>query len=569
MLIERLIVRKTKPTYEKIRDIKFNLKGLSLIVDNTSNVAKDSGNNVGKTTAIKVIDLCLGANSPKELYFDQDMKSENIEIKNFLKDNKVEAELILLDPENEKRIRIIRQLYTRGKRLIDGLEYPEKKFENELKKIIFGLEEVRPTLRQLIPKFIRANDTTSDNMIKYLHGSTTNDTYDTIYLFLFKILENKLLSKKDTLATDLKECEKKLKLYEKDDNILSLDSLEQRKVLLESELNEFNIKRKQLNYMETYKEELENKRNLMTKINELEQNAQMIEFDINLINKNIENLNNEKSSIDLSQIKNIYNEAKAYIGNMDKTFNDVVEFHNTMIQNRIDFIKIQLENKNKELESIIQNRNTLLEEKKKITVDMLDEGLLEELNVLNAKIENLNAQIGGVNQSIKILVDAKKEQKEINDDIKEISSQMDSENIKVKIGKFNAYFSAYCEKLYGEKYYFAYNSDWKQSKGFPVRLNNLSGSVGTGMKKGIIVAFDLAYTMYANEMEIKSPKFVIHDKLENTHINQLKTIFDLCNDINGQYIIPILRERVDKVDKGLIDKAKVLELSTDNKFFKI
>ncbi len=75
--------------------------------------------------------------------------------------------------------------------------------------------------------------------------------------------------------------------------------------------------------------------------------------------------------------------------------------------------------------------------------------------------------------------------------------------------------------------------------------------------------------MYANEMEIKSPKFVIHDKLENTHINQLKTIFDLCNDINGQYIIPILRERVDKVDKELIDKAKVLELSTDNKFFKI
>ncbi len=97
-----------------------------MIVDNTSNVAKDSGNNVGKTTAIKVIDLCLGANSPKELYFDQDMKSENIEIKNFLKDNKVEAELILLDPENEKRIRIIRQLYVRGKRLIDGLEYPEK-----------------------------------------------------------------------------------------------------------------------------------------------------------------------------------------------------------------------------------------------------------------------------------------------------------------------------------------------------------------------------------------------------------------------------------------------------------
>lgn len=33
MLIEKLIVRKTKPSYEVIREIPFNLKGLSLIVE--------------------------------------------------------------------------------------------------------------------------------------------------------------------------------------------------------------------------------------------------------------------------------------------------------------------------------------------------------------------------------------------------------------------------------------------------------------------------------------------------------------------------------------------------------
>lgn len=62
MLIERLIVRKTAPSEVVIRNIKFNLKGLSLIVDNTSNEANESGNSVGKTTAIKIIDLCLGQN---------------------------------------------------------------------------------------------------------------------------------------------------------------------------------------------------------------------------------------------------------------------------------------------------------------------------------------------------------------------------------------------------------------------------------------------------------------------------------------------------------------------------
>lgn len=112
MLIDRLIVRKTQPGNEIIRDISFNLKGLSLIVDNTSDLAEDSGNNVGKTTVIKIIDLCLGAKSVRSLYYDVDTKSENLEIKKFLADHKVEAELILIDQKNgekNKKFSIIRQ----------------------------------------------------------------------------------------------------------------------------------------------------------------------------------------------------------------------------------------------------------------------------------------------------------------------------------------------------------------------------------------------------------------------------------------------------------------------------
>ena len=97
----------------------------------------------------------------------------------------------------------------------------------------------------------------------------------------------------------------------------------------------------------------------------------------------------------------------------------------------------------------------------------------------------------------------------------------------------------------------------------------MGGNVGTGKKKAVIVAYDLAYMQYSIKMGINVPQFVIHDKMENTHINQLKTIFQICNEIDGQYIIPILRERIDKIDQDYIDKAKILELSTDDKFFKI
>ena len=44
-----------------IRDIRFHV-GLNLIVDKTPGVSgKETGNNVGKTTVLKLVDFCLGA----------------------------------------------------------------------------------------------------------------------------------------------------------------------------------------------------------------------------------------------------------------------------------------------------------------------------------------------------------------------------------------------------------------------------------------------------------------------------------------------------------------------------
>ncbi|OME44123.1 DUF2326 domain-containing protein [Paenibacillus odorifer] len=569
MLIHRLIVRKTKPEIEIIRDISFNHKGLSLIVDNTSDSAKDSGNNVGKTTVVKIIDLCLGAKSVRSLYFDVDTKSENHEIREFLMEHKVEAELILVDPNKKKKSSIVRQLFNRGKRIIDSIEFTQEEFWGKLKLLLFDLDEHNPTLRQLIPKFVRVDNITSENMIKYLGNTTSNDTYDSIYLFLFRIIKNDLLSKKDTLSANLKEVETKIRLLQHDENISSLDILEQRKQLIDSDLVELSTKRKNLDYMETYKEELKNKRNIINSINEVEAEMQMLQFEIKQITVNIEKLENEKSNINHSQISYIYNEAKAYIGTVNKTFEDLLLFHNKMIQNRIDFVKDQLTIKEKRYTELEYGRDTLLEQNKNLTIDLLDEGLLEELNSINQKIEALVLEKGAINQTIKILTSAETLKDNLTNDIKQISQQMDSNNINDIIGKFNVYFSDYCEKLYGEKYLFVYNSKWKEQNKFPVSLDLFKGNVGTGMKKGIIVAFDLAYIKFAEEMSIVSPKFVIHDKLENTHINQLRTIFELSRDINGQYIVPILRERVDKIESALIEECKVLELSKDEKFFKV
>ena len=36
----------------------------------------------------------------------------------------------------------------------------------------------------------------------------------------------------------------------------------------------------------------------------------------------------------------------------------------------------------------------------------------------------------------------------------------------------------------------------------------------------------------------------MHDQLENIHHNQLDTLVEVANSINGQYIVPTLRDKI-------------------------
>lgn len=100
MKIEKLTICKTEPNEEVIRSIIFK-SGLNLILDDHKGNISRTGNSIGKSTVIKIIDLCLGGRNVKNLYYDKDTRSENNIIKDFLNEYKVQAELVLID-ENVK-----------------------------------------------------------------------------------------------------------------------------------------------------------------------------------------------------------------------------------------------------------------------------------------------------------------------------------------------------------------------------------------------------------------------------------------------------------------------------------
>ena len=147
---------------EVIRDIKFNESGLSLIVDETD--SSTSGSNIGKTTAVKVIDLCLGAKSATSLYREKDT-GENSIVKDFIESNKVIAELYV--NINEKEHILKKPLYYKGKCKIDDDIFDNvNQYTEALNNLIFKNKNNKPSFRQLITKFIRLENSNENSLLK-------------------------------------------------------------------------------------------------------------------------------------------------------------------------------------------------------------------------------------------------------------------------------------------------------------------------------------------------------------------------------------------------------------------
>ena len=91
--------------------------------------------------------------------------------------------------------------------------------------------------------------------------------------------------------------------------------------------------------------------------------------------------------------------------------------------------------------------------------------------------------------------------------------------------------------------------------------------MSSGKKQGEILCFDLAYTLFADAEGLQCLHFLLNDKKELMHDNQLNRVCDFVETQNVQLIVSILK---DKLPDGFIDKAHVaIELSQEDKLFRI
>lgn len=205
MFLKKLSIHKDSTL---IREIKFH-KGLNLIVDETkTDNIKESGNNVGKTTVLRLVDYCLGSKGTN-IYKDPEFKSKsNTLIEKFLKDNNIIITMILTDDLNSidsSEIEIRRNFLSYSQKIqeVNGEQLSNDEFPEKLKKLIFNSVFKKPTLRQIVSRNIRDEKNKLTNTLKVLHPTTKNLEYEAVYLYWLGIEVDKN-AKKQQLAREEK-----------------------------------------------------------------------------------------------------------------------------------------------------------------------------------------------------------------------------------------------------------------------------------------------------------------------------------------------------------------------------
>ena len=568
MFLKSLLI--STPT-KAIREINFH-KGLNLIVDDTPNSETSTGNNVGKTTILKLIDFCLGRDG-SVIYKDPENKREEYKIvKDFLINEKVIITLTLVDdietPHTE--VEISRNFLKRKEIIctINGEDVNVGELETKLMHIIFpSLNISKPTFRQIIAHNIRYEDIRLNNTLDILNAFTKTEEYETLYLFLFGCDYDEG-RKREELIANIKSEEVYLKrlqrAHTKSAYKVALEDVGREIIKLEDQKSKLNINPqldKDMSDLTAIKERL----------NSIGSQRNSLQIRRNIIQESIAGFNDQKFEYDLAQLQLIYQQASSLIPTLQHTFEEMVEYHNRMLANRIVFIESEIPNIEKQILALTKQFEELRLQEVALTEKITTSDTFEELeNIILAlnKQYTLKGQYSSIIEQIEeVEKDLKKYQQELSqiDDglfADDFQSRVDSQ-----LSKFNAIFAEISDELYDERYAVkadvVTNRKGQRNYKFSVMETNLS----SGKKQGEISCFDIAYTIFADQEGIPCLHFILNDKKELMHDHQLITLADIANRENIQFVASILKDKLpEQLQK---EEYYVVELSESKKLFMI
>ena len=562
---------------EVLRELHFH-KGINLIVDDTPTSTNDTnelktGNNVGKTTVLKLIDLCFGAKA-KNIYTDPENERQDYElVKNFLIDYKVVITLVLkedLDDDDSDEIVIRRNFLSRNKvlRQVNDKNCTEDEFEEQIRMLLFpDVTEGKPTLRQLLSHNIRYSDESIGHTLKVLNRYTKDVEYETLYLYLFGCKFEGGQKKQELLTKIGQEISFKERLEKKQ----TKNAYEAALALVEREIQNLNEKKANLNINENYEEDLAHYTQIKYEKNKTAELISNLEIRMNIIVETQRDMEQEMSDIDLQQLRQIYFQAGTQFEKIQHTFEELVTYHNKMVVEKIRFISKELPELNSKITDERKRLDTLCEEEREYATIVAQGDTFAELEKLIEELNEKYRQKGEYESIISQMEDVDTNIKQYREELDEIDQKIFTDDfedtVKNQINKFNVFFSEVSKKLYGETYAIKYETEINKKQQKMYKFSTFNANMSSGKKQGEILCFDLAYIQFADSEKMPCVHFLLNDKKELVHDNQLVNVMDYVSDKNVQFVASILKDKLpDKLRK---EEFYVIELSQDNKLLRI
>ena len=568
MFLKSLLI--STPT-KVIREIPFHM-GLNLIVDETPSGETLTGNNVGKTTVLRLVDFCLGRDG-SVVFKDPESKREVYQlVKDYLIDNKIIITLTLVDDLDnpQRQIEVSRNFLPRKESIckINGEDISKIDFENRLGDVIFpSIKVEKPTFRQIIAHNVRYEDTRLNNTLDILNSFTKLEEYETLYLFLFGCDYDEG-SRREELLANIKSESNYMKRLEKHGTKNSY------KVALQDidrEIAKLEQKKSSLNINPQLDQDLVELTSVKEELNSISSAITSLRIRRDVIQESINDFNQQRFDVDMVQLQLVYKQAAALIPTIQHTFEEMVSYHNKMLANRARFIEEEIPALDEKMAQLQTSFASLREKERYLTEKVTASDTFEELEkVINALNEQYTrkGEYGAILSQIESVEEA---MNKFNEDLKNIDDGLFSTDFKSKVdeqlSKFNDIFSEISDELYDERY--SVKEDViRNAKGQSVYKFSIIGTnLSSGKKQGEISCFDIAYTLFADQESIPCLHFILNDKKELMHDNQLVKLAEIANRENIQFVASILEDKLPAELRN--DDYYVVKLSQNDKLFRI
>ncbi|WP_299096003.1 DUF2326 domain-containing protein [uncultured Bacteroides sp.] len=553
-----------------VRNIEFH-SGLNLIVDNTpENDRTETGNSVGKTTVLRLVDFCLGKDG-KVIYTDPaDNGSVHTEVKEFLQNTKVEVELTMTRNWTNDDV-VIRRDFSSGRkavRTINGVQYKAEDFESALSEHILGFITTKPTFRQIISHNIRYSELSLTNVLKTLDPYTSDAQYEALYLFMFGCQIDET-DRRQELIEKIKTEQAFKKRLEKSNNKSTYRTL---LGLVDAKIEALQIKKATLNVNPDFEKTLGALNDVKFKLNAIGAELATLKLKQDTVREAQKEIEEQHSEIDSQQLATIYQQAKALVPNIQKTFEELLSYHNKMVESRSRFIAMSLPMLAKKIEKLEKELKSLLIQEEELANIVTKSDTYEDLEELISEMNQEYQRKGEYENQIQQIEIVETAISEAEEAIKGIDEDLFSnefrDQVQNSINRFNILFTDVSKLLYDEEYVLKVDAvNYRNTGRYIYKFSAFNANLSSGKKMGEISCFDIAYTMFARDNGIPHLSFLLNDKRELMSDNQLVAIAQIVEREDIQFVASILK---DKLPTELQDsRYYIAELSKHDKLFRI